>query len=206
MPFASVSLVIFSWTFLNCDVGQMNHHIVHLSGVLSVFFSAKPRKALVVLENSEWSVAGHEDVHSQVKFLAADKEGSVDVLWDNIGFTQVDLVFGKWRVVRPLFDLGELIDEEDALALRTGVGLHDPCLLRLPSELLHENCIVTWQHVGLWDNVHVNEFAFFVLFSQWVSFFFHLPTESFDVFNHWVLSCQFKMVWKVIQQPILTKI
>ena len=34
--------------------------------------------------------------------------------------------------------LGKLIDEEDALALRTARGLHDPCRALLLPELLHK--------------------------------------------------------------------
>jgi hypothetical protein len=53
-----------------------------------------------------------------------------------------------------LSDLLKFIEEEDALALRFGDGLHDPpyCASGF-LEFLHEERIVTWQIVSSWVEV-----------------------------------------------------
>ena len=70
----------------------MNHHIVHLSGVLRVLLCAEPRKALLAQVDLQWAVACDEAVQTQIELLATDQQRAVDVLTDHVRLTQVDLV------------------------------------------------------------------------------------------------------------------
>jgi len=178
----------------------VDHHVVQFSGVLSVLLSAESGEALIVQIGPEGTVAGHEAVESQIELLTADEQGTVDVLRDHIGLPEVDLVLGKGRVVGPLLDLCELVHEENTFALCTGIGFHDPCFLRLSSELLHEYGVIARKHVSLRDNVHVYEVTLLVFLCQWVAFLFHLTPETLNVFNHRILAGQLEVVWEVIQK------
>lgn len=61
-----------------------------------------------------------------------------------------DDVWGDLRggaaVSGPLFDLGQLVDEEDAFALSLPAGLHDPSAGRVLAELLHKEIIISREH------------------------------------------------------------
>lgn len=53
---------------------------------------------------------------------------------------------GGAAVPRPLLDLGQFVDEEDAFALSLSTGLHDPRAGRVLAEFLHEEVIVGGEH------------------------------------------------------------
>lgn len=53
---------------------------------------------------------------------------------------------GGAAVSGPLFDLGQLVDEEDAFALSLAAGLHDPRAGWVLAELLHKEVVISGQH------------------------------------------------------------
>ena len=61
-----------------------------------------------------------------------------------------DVGLHKWRVEGssvlsgPALQLGQVVDQEDALPLRLVAGLHDPCALRALAVLLHKH-VVVWR-------------------------------------------------------------
>ena len=60
---------------------------------------------------------------------------------------------GGAAVPGPLLDLGQLVDEEDALSLGLPARLHDPRGGRALPELLHKQVVVRRQHEGHRDEV-----------------------------------------------------
>ena len=70
----------------------MNHHVVHLGGVLGVLLGAESRETLLAEVGLEGSVARDKAVDAKVELLTANEQGSVDVLRDDVRFAQVDLV------------------------------------------------------------------------------------------------------------------
>lgn len=53
---------------------------------------------------------------------------------------------GGAAVSGPLFDLGQFVDEEDALALGFPAGLHDPGAGRILAKLLNKQVIIGREH------------------------------------------------------------
>ena len=51
-------------------------------------------------------------------------------------------------VLRPLFDLRYLVDQEDALSLSFGRRLHDPCAVGVFFEVLGEHVVIGGHHVS----------------------------------------------------------
>jgi hypothetical protein len=80
--------------------------------------------------------------------VRTDQQRALDVAGDDVG------LFPRARGLRPaalrapLLDLRQLVDEEDALALRARRGLHDPHGVGVAPELLHEQRVVGGQQVG----------------------------------------------------------
>ena len=58
-----------------------------------------------------------------------------------------------FAVPGPLFDLRELVDQEDALSLGFATGFHNPRTRGAFPELLHKQVVVGGQHVGDGDKV-----------------------------------------------------
>lgn len=93
-------------------------------------------------------IASDETVDAHIEFLATDQKRVDDVALDDVGFSLRALRFPP-EVVLPLSDLLKFVEQEDALALRFGYGLHNPpdsarCLL----ELLHKEGVITWQVIS----------------------------------------------------------
>ena len=71
-----------------------------------------------------------------------------------------------FAVPGPLFDLRELVDQEDALSLGFATGFHDPGTRGAFPEPLHEQVVVGGQHVGDGDTVQVEVRPAFALLRQ----------------------------------------
>lgn len=60
---------------------------------------------------------------------------------------------GGAAVPGPLLDLRQLVDEEDAFALRLSTRLHDPCAGWVLAKLLHKEVVVSGKHERHWNEI-----------------------------------------------------
>ena len=79
---------------------------------LFVFLSSKTDKSFPIYVDSQWIIAGHDDVNSQVELVTKQKQRIV-----NISAYYTSFVF--WHIL-------ELVQDEDAFALRGALGFDYP--------------------------------------------------------------------------------
>ena len=93
------------------------------------FFLRKssPTEAKFEKVNFEGSEGGDEDVESHVELLSTNEEGVVNVSGDDVGFLHQVGVEHRPALPRPLLQLRQLVDQEDATSLRLSTWLHNPC-------------------------------------------------------------------------------
>jgi hypothetical protein len=95
-------------------------------------------------------VGGAESVNSHVEFLASEKQGVSDVSLDNVGFS-LRVLGVVAKVVLPLRDLLDFVEDENALALRLADRFHDPegfWVVRLLFEFLVKDRVFRRQMEG----------------------------------------------------------
>ena len=146
-PFGAVLRIIVVLILLDVVVRQVSCHVLR-SRV--VFLIAKTREALRREPDLERFITRHENVDAQIKLFAANKQWLVDVLGDDV-FVDVSV-----HLPRPPLELRQLVDEENALALRTAGRFHDPSGVRVLLVLLLENGILAREAPGHRHNVHVH--------------------------------------------------
>ena len=137
------------------------------------FFLRKssPTEAKFEKVNFERPEGGDEDVESHVELLAADEEGIVDVSRDDVGLLHQVGVEHRPALPRPLLQLRQLVDQEDATALRLSARLHDPGgvwvlpaadvkelskdKFHSPPIFLNKHVVICWENEGGWNEVQV---------------------------------------------------
>uniref|UniRef100_A0A480HXA7 Putative tubulin polyglutamylase TTLL1 isoform X3 n=1 Tax=Sus scrofa TaxID=9823 RepID=A0A480HXA7_PIG len=203
-PLAPVDVVVVLPVFLNGNVGEMNEHVIQLTGAGGVLHGAKAAKPEFVHVAAQGAVRGHQDVQAQVELPAADEERVADVQRDHVG------LLGRLRHERrgfavpgPLFDLRELVDQKDTLALGSATRFHDPGAGGAFPELLHKQVVVGGQHVGDRDKVQVEVFPTFVLLRQGAPFLLQLLPVPLDVLHHQILPRQLIVVWEMVDDLVV---
>ena len=96
-------------------------------------------------------------------------------------------------------NLTQLVDEKDALALGARSWLHDPRCVGVLPELLLEDYVVAGQDVRHRNNVQVDEVALLIALGDWIVLFFHILSETLEVFYHQIFPREFEVIWVMVQ-------
>lgn len=136
--------------FVNAIVRQVSVHI-GLYAIKVVGLAREAHESLVVDVDLQGIEICNEHIESQVEFQAVDKERVLYVPADDQRFI--------------LGDLRDVVDHEDALPLRAGLGLDDPQILYVVMAILdlllpRGECLLKfreliWENVGLWQEIKV---------------------------------------------------
>lgn len=88
----------------------MHIFISNLFRVIRELFSAKTAKSELVDPHLQWTVGSDQNVHPQIKFLATDEVGVVNVARDHITFFNGSILEREFGLSGPAFDLIHLIN------------------------------------------------------------------------------------------------
>lgn len=130
---------------LHRDVGEVHVGVVEV--VVGVLHGAEASEARAVDVGLQRAVGGDQHVEAEVKLLATDQQRVVDVVGNHVAVLGGRAALLPSPAVRPFLDLGELVDQEYAGALRAAGRLHDPGGGRAAPELLNEEAVVSRQRV-----------------------------------------------------------
>lgn len=204
-----MAAVVVLGVLLDGDIGEVDVHVVDGVHVVGVLVRAEAREAVAVHVDAERAVVGDERVDAQVELLAADQQRLVHVAADDVGLAR------ELRRVRPvcgpLADLRELVDDEDALALRVVRRLHDPHLRRVLAELLDEERVVGREEVGRRQKVEVVPLLWrqpepaVVRALRLGEEPLDLLAVALDVLDEHVLARELVVVWEVVDQLALVQ-
>ena len=148
----------------------------------------------------EWPEGGDQNVEPHVELLAAHEERIVDVAGDDVGLLHQVRVEHSLALPRPLLQLGQLVDEEDARALRLPARLHDPGGVGVLAVLLHKHVVVRGQDEGRGDEVQIQVATLGALLGQGVALPLEVAAVPLDVLHHGVLPRQLVVVGEMVDQ------
>lgn len=96
-------------------------------------------------------------IETQVELLSPDEKRVVNVAGYHVGFVHVEALEGGVEVGarHDLLELVDLLEQEDAVALRFVVGLDDPCRVGILLELVEEDSVLICMQVALLGKVKV---------------------------------------------------
>ena len=129
----------------------MHVSVLDFFGFVRISVVGKPTEARSVQVHGQWLVTCDQHIDSHVELFASNQQRIHDVTLHDVGL-------GLWtlwlpsKIVLPLRDLSELVQQEDAPALGLANRLHDPHSSNL-TELLHEKRVVPWQVVSRREEV-----------------------------------------------------
>ena len=198
-PFRAVLIVVLIGVLLDGHVRQMHHHVAKLVGVRGIFLITEPCEAERAQPDPHRAEAGDKYVNSQVEFFTAYKKRPVNIATDDVLLALLR-VERQLAAVGPLLDLPQLVDEEDAGALRPRGRFHNPGGSRVLFELLLEYHIVVWKAIGHRHDVQIDLVAVLVTLSDRIVLLLHVLSEALEILDHQVLAGQLKMVGEVVQQ------
>ena len=142
---------------------------------------------------------GDKDARTVAEALAEAEQRLINIPGNNIRLLHHLLLPWHLGVIGPLLNLLDFINKKNTFSLSSRSGLHNPGSIWVFLELLTENGIVSRQDISHRDNVHVEEAAALVFFSNGIIFFFHIFFKPFDVLNHQVFTSQLQMIRKMVQ-------
>ena len=177
----------------------MHHHVVELVGVRGIFLITEPCEAERAQPDPHRAEARYQYVNSQVEFFTAYKQRPVNIATDDVLLALLS-VERQLAAVGPLFDLPQLVDEEDAGALRPRGRFHNPGCSRVLFELLLEYHIVVWKAICHRHDVQIDLVAVLVTLGDRIVLLLHVLSEALEILDHQVLAGQLKMVGEVVQQ------
>ena len=158
--------------FLNGDTGEADTHAVQLTGARGCI---SLRRSGQVQAYAWSSAAGGMQTHRRRPNFPPPIRNVWLLCRDHIGFLGGPSHEPRcFAVPGPLFDLRELVDQEDALSLGFATGFHDPGTRGAFPEPLHEQVVVGGQHVGDGDTVQVEVRPAFALLRQRAPFLLQL--------------------------------
>jgi hypothetical protein len=129
----------------------MHVGILDLLYFVGVAMVGEACKACPVEVDCQRLVCCHKAIYAHIELLTPDQKWVHDVTLNDIWLRLWAFWFPS-EIVLPLSDLCELVEEEDAFALRFADRLHNPDRTDL-SELLNEEAVVARQIVGRWIKV-----------------------------------------------------
>lgn len=142
-PLAAMLLVIVLWVLLDGIISQVNLHVIQLCYIRCVLLVTESAKPLGVQPHFQRPVACNQYIYSQIKLLPSNQQWIFNVPRYHICFLQRQCLKWQFGGCCPLFELIELVDQEYTLALSFWWRFHDPHLVGIPPELIHEYLIVT---------------------------------------------------------------
>ena len=181
-----MSCVKVGLLLLDGVVGQVDHHVVHLTYVGTIILRAESGEPKSTKPDFQGFITCHEDVDSEIEFLPTDEQWLVNISRNNV-----------W-LFRVLLDLFELGDQENTQTLCTSSRLHNPGSVRGLFEFLLEDGVVSGQNICHWNNVQIYQITVFVTLSDRVVLLLHIFPKSLDVFDHKVLSCELSMIREMV--------
>lgn len=73
---------------LDCNVGQVDEHVVHLMRTAVVLGRAESAETTSKKIGPQRPERRHQDVEAQIEFFATDQQRTLDVLGDDVGFAR----------------------------------------------------------------------------------------------------------------------
>lgn len=193
-------VVLASIVLLDTHIGQMYVHVLQLSDTGIVFDGAEATESQLEEIDLQGTKGSDQDVQTEVEFFATNQQRIRYVSGDDITFL-AHLRMEGLRLPRPLFQLRQLIDQEDSSALRLSTRLHYPRALWILAVLLHKHVVVRGQ-----DECDRNKVQMKVLIvdflRQRISISFQVLSVSLDILYKKVLARQFVVIGKVVDYSV----
>ena len=125
-PLAAVLRIVIVGVFLDGDVCEVNEEVVEFGCALVVTHRAKAAKSHFVNVRLEWPKGCDKNINAQIKLLSTNQQRVPNVAGNNVCFPRCRDGKGRLRLARPLFQLGQFVDQENADSASFTARFHYP--------------------------------------------------------------------------------